>query len=144
MEKWRVFIAVMLGLLCLTGCRGEDATKEATPEATSIQPATAPPGEAPQVVEVTLSFVAPRFRPDPIVVQVGKPVQFKVRSADTRHTFVIEALGIDMEVPQKALDEVVLSPVVTPKEVGTFRVHCRIHHRLSMEATLRVTAAEDQ
>jgi heme/copper-type cytochrome/quinol oxidase subunit 2 len=74
------------------------------------------------------------------VVQVGKPVQFKVRSADTKHTFVIEAFGIDMEVPQKALDAAALTPVITPKEVGTFRIHCRNHERLPMQATLQVAA----
>jgi heme/copper-type cytochrome/quinol oxidase subunit 2 len=88
--------------------------------------------------------VTPRFQPDPIVVPVGKPIQFKVNSADTRHHFVIESLGIDMEVPQKSLDNSVTTPVVTPQETGTFRMYCRIHSRLPMEGTIVVSEAAGQ
>jgi len=91
------------------------------------------------VIEVTVAFIAPYFRPDPIVLKVGEPVQFKVTSADTRHTFVIESLGIDVEVPQKSLNETVTSKVVTPQAAGTLRVFCRIHERLPIEGALEVT-----
>jgi heme/copper-type cytochrome/quinol oxidase subunit 2 len=74
------------------------------------------------------------------VLKVGEPVQFKVTSADTRHTFIIEALGIDVEVPQQSLNETVTTRVVTPQAAGTFRVFCRIHERLPMEGTIEVTA----
>jgi heme/copper-type cytochrome/quinol oxidase subunit 2 len=92
-------------------------------------------------VDVTLSFVAPRFQPDPIVLQVGEPVQFRVTSADTRHLFIIEALGIEVEVPQKSLQETVTTRVVMPQEPGTFRMLCRMHARLPMEGTVEVTPA---
>jgi heme/copper-type cytochrome/quinol oxidase subunit 2 len=72
------------------------------------------------------------------VLQVGQPVQFKVSSADTRHFLVIEALGIELEVPQKSLNEAVTTTVVTPQEVGTFRMFCRIHARLPIEGTIEV------
>ncbi len=91
------------------------------------------------VVEVTLSFVQPRFRPDPIVLQVGKPVQFRITSTDTRHNFIIESLGIDVEVSQKALGQSVTTKVVTPQEIGTFPAFCGIHRRLPMEGTIQVT-----
>jgi heme/copper-type cytochrome/quinol oxidase subunit 2 len=141
MQTWCVRIYAVLGILFLAACGGDDApTKSTTPSpSTSVPQAEPPSAAAPTVIEVTLSFVAPRFRPDPIVVQVGKPVQFKVASADTRHHLAIESLGIDIEVPQKALDERVTTTVVTPQETGTFRMLCRIHSRLAMEGTLQVT-----
>jgi heme/copper-type cytochrome/quinol oxidase subunit 2 len=73
------------------------------------------------------------------VLKVGEPVQFKVTSADTRHTFVIESLGIEIEVPQKSLHETVTTRVVTPQAVGTLRVFCHIHERLPMAGSIEVT-----
>ncbi|MGH8059247.1 MAG: cupredoxin domain-containing protein, partial [Candidatus Entotheonellia bacterium] len=136
----RVFIAALLCMLFLAACSGDDSGK---PPATTDTPTTAKrpeqPGAAPtKVIEVTLSFVAPHFRPDPIVLQVGEAVQFKVTSADTRHQVVIEPLGIDVAIPQKSLNEPVTTDVVTPQKVGTFRIFCRIHARLPMEGTLEV------
>ena len=72
------------------------------------------------------------------MVQVGAPVQFKVTSADTRHQLVIESLGIDVAVPQRSLSETVTTDVVTPQQIGSFRIFCRIHARLPMEGTLEV------
>ena len=107
---------------------------------TAPQQATPPAAAPPQVIEVTLSFIEPRFRPERVLLQVGVPVQFKLTSADTRHTFVVEPLGIDVEVPQKSLNETVTTQVVTPQQAGTFRVFCRLHGRLPMEGTVEVTA----
>lgn len=142
MKGWRLGLCAMLGTLCLTACGGEDTTKKSPSSSlpTPTSQASQSPAEAPRIVEVTLSFVAPRFRPDPVVVQVGKPVQFKLTSADTRHQFVIESLGIDVEVPQKSLEESVMTNVVIPQETGTMRMLCRLHSRMAMEGTLQVTA----
>jgi len=76
--------------------------------------------------------------PDPIVLQVGEPVQFKVSSADTRHLLVIQTFGIGLDIPQKSLNEAVTTEVVTPQEVRTFQMFCRIHERLPMAGTLEV------
>jgi plastocyanin len=141
MQRWRLGICALLGTLVLVACGGDETTKKST-TSSSAPPTpqiTQPSGEAPRVIEVTLAFVAPRFRPDPIVVQVGKPVQFKLTSADTRHHLVIESLGIDLEVPQKSLEESVTTGVVTPQETGMWRMFCRIHSRMAMEGTLQVT-----
>ncbi len=125
---------VLLGMVLFTAC-GNDRSKDEATERTPV----AQPGETARVVEVTLSFIKPRFRPDPIQIAVGEPVRFKVSSADTRHRFVVEPLGIDVEVPQKSLNESVTTKVVTPSESGTFRVFCNIHARMPMEGTLVVT-----
>ena len=91
------------------------------------------------MVEVTLQFVVPRFQPDPITIKVGEPVQFVVNTISARHTFTIEELGIDEEVPQPSRNVIVTTDVVTPQRTGEFLVFCRIHTRLPMEATLVVT-----
>jgi plastocyanin len=134
-----VLIAALLGVLCLAGCGGDDTAKP--PATTATQPPASPAERPPQVVDLTLAFVTPHFRPDPVVLRVGEPVQFKVSSADTRHFLVIEALGIELEVPQKALGQAVTTPVVTPQQVGTFRMRCRIHARLPMEGTVEIQDA---
>ena len=142
MKGWRLRLCAILVTLCLTACGGEDTAKK-SPSSSVTTPtpqAAQSPAEAPRVVEVTLSFVAPRFRPDPVVVQLGKPVQFKLTSADTRHQLVIEPLGIDVEVPQKSLEESVTTKVVIPQAPGAVRMFCRIHSRMAMEGTLQVTA----
>jgi heme/copper-type cytochrome/quinol oxidase subunit 2 len=141
MRKGRcVFIFALLGMLYVTACSRDDADQKpaSTETPTATQQAAQPAAQAPRIIELTLAFIAPHVRPDPLVLQVGEPVQFKVSSADTRHFMVVEAFGIELEVPQKALNEVVTTTVVTPQEVGTFRVFCRIHARLPMEGTIEV------
>lgn len=141
-QRRGVLIGMVLGMCFLAACGRDDTPKERAPTASSpaTQQAAPSPGGSPRVIEVTEAFIAPHFRPNPLVLKVGEPVQFKVTSADTRHTFIIEALGIDVEVPQKSLHETVTTRVVTPQAVGTFRVFCRIHERLPMEGALEVTA----
>ena len=140
MKGRRVFVLVLLAMLCVTACGRDDADQKpaSTETPTATQQAAQPTAQAPRIIELTLAFIAPHFRPDPIVLRVGEPVQFKVSSADTRHFMVIEAFDIELEVPQKALNEAVTTTVVTPQEVGTFRVFCRIHARLPMEGTVEV------
>jgi plastocyanin len=140
MKGRRVFVFVVLGVLCVTACSRDDTPERpastGTPGAT--QQDAQPTAQAPRIIELTLAFIAPHFRPDPIVLRVGEPVQFQVSSADTRHFLVIEALGIELEVPQKSLNEAVSTKIVTPQEVGTFRMFCRIHARLPMEGMVEV------
>lgn len=140
MKGRRVYVFVLLGMLCVTACSRDDTPqKPASTETPAVtQQPSQPTAQAPRVIELTLAFIAPHFRPDPLVLQVGQPVQFKVRSADTKHFLVIEAFDIELEVPQKSLNEAVTSEVVTPQEVGTFRTFCRIHARLPMQGTVEV------
>lgn len=134
MKKGRRVVCLLFGLVLFAACGNEVSNDE--PGASD--PAKSP-GQAARVIEVTLSFIEPRFRPDPIEVKVGEPVQFKVSSADTRHRFIIETLGIDLEVPQKSMHESVTTQVVTPTEANTFRIFCSIHARMPMEGTLLVS-----
>jgi plastocyanin len=140
MKGRRVFVMVLLGMLCVTACSRDDTPqKPASTETPAIsQQASQPPAQTPRIIELTVAFIAPHFRPDPLVLQVGQPVRFKVSSADTKHFLVIEALDIELEVPQKSLSEATTSKVVTPQEVGTFRLFCRIHARLPMQGTIEV------
>ena len=140
MKGRRVFVMVLLGMLCVTACSRDDSPqKPASTETPAItQQASQPTTQTPRVIELTVAFIAPHFRPDPLVLQVGQPVQLKVSSADTKHFLVIEALDIELEVPQKSLSEATTSKVVTPQEVGTFRMFCRIHARLPMQGTIEV------
>jgi plastocyanin len=140
MKGRRVFVMVLLGMLCVTACSRDDSPqKPASTETPAItQQASQPTAQTPRVIELTVAFIAPHFRPDPLVLQVGQPVQLKVSSADTKHFLVIEALDIELEVPQKSLSEATTSKVVTPQEVGTFRMFCRIHARLPMQGTIEV------
>jgi heme/copper-type cytochrome/quinol oxidase subunit 2 len=140
MKGWRVFVFVLLAILCVVACSRDDTPERPASTGTSgvTQQDGQPPAQTPKIIELTLAFIAPHFRPDPIVLQVEEPVQFKVSSGDTRHFLVIEALGIELEVPQKSLNEAVSTTVVSPQEVGTFRMFCRIHARLPMQGTLEV------
>lgn len=144
MKRQRLVAWALFGVLVMTACGRDDTAQKQTPTSEPKSEATQPTGEAAQVIELTLSFVAPRFRPDPVVVPVGKPLQFKLSSADTRHTLVIEALGIKIDVPQQALKESVLTQVVTPQQAGTHRMYCDIHARLPMEGTLVVAESAGQ
>ncbi len=100
---------MLLGAVLFTAC-GQEAAKDERTAPTSPEQQE----ESARVVELTLSFIEPRFRPDPIEIKVGEPVQFKVSSADTRHRFVVEPFGINVEVPQKSLNESVTTKVITP------------------------------
>jgi heme/copper-type cytochrome/quinol oxidase subunit 2 len=141
MPKWHWVLGAVLALLILVACRDDSADPAPTPSPPATadsQPTSASDSQA-TVVDVTLSFVKPWFRPDPIVVQAGKPMQFKITSADTRHTFIIDAFNIDVEVPQKSLGETVTTQVITPQPPGTYRIYCRVHARLPMEGQLVVS-----
>ena len=140
MPKWRWVVGIVLALLILVACRDDRADPAPTPSppAADSQSPSSSDSQA-TVVDVTLSFVKPWFRPDPIVVEAGKPVRFKITSADTRHTFIIDAFNIDVEVPQKSLNETVTTPVITPPQPGTYRIYCRVHARLPMEGQLVVS-----
>ncbi len=128
-------VCMLVGMVLFTACGNQSSQDQAPVSAPAEQT-----GETTRVVEVMLSFIEPRFRPDPIEIQVGEPVQFKVSSADTRHHFVVEPLGIDVEVPPKSANEPATTQVVTPMKAGTFRIFCSVHARMPpMEGTLIVS-----
>ena len=131
-------ICICVGIVLFTGCGDSDAPPDTSKQEASKDAPTAQQDPAARVVEVTLAFIEPRFRPDPIEIKVGEPVQFKVSSADTRHHFIIEPLGVNVEVPPKSMGEAVTTKVVTPKEAGAFRIFCSVHARLKMEGKLMV------
>lgn len=147
-SDWRASVPLLLlGIIFFSACGGGGEAPKPAPTATGPTPsATAAPGVTqervqpaegtPMVIGVAASFIVPRFQPDPIVLKVGEPVQFKVSSVDVRHTFTVEALGIDVELPQTR--EPVTTIVVTPERTGTFTIVCRIHARFPMVGTIQV------
>ncbi len=130
----RATIALMLLLLIILAACGGGSDSNSAPTATNTpaQAGTPPPGDATaadgvRVIEVLAAFVEPRYTPDPIVLKAGEPVQFSVTSADTRHTFTVTELNIDVQVNQKLIGGAAVTQVVTPQQIGTFRLWCRIH-----------------
>ena len=91
------------------------------------------------MIEVFTAYVQPHYQPNPIVLKVGEPIQFKVISSDTRHTFTIDGLNVDLEIPQKLKGGAVLTQVVIPTQAGTLRLWCRIHTNVPlMEGEVRI------
>ena len=91
------------------------------------------------MIEVFAAYVQPHYQPNPIVLKVGEPVQFKVTSSDTRHTLTIDGLNVDLEIPQKLKGGAVLTQVVTPTQAATLRLWCRIHTNVPlMEGVVQV------
>ncbi len=91
------------------------------------------------MIEVFAAYIVPHYQPNPIVLKVGEPVQFQIISSDTRHTFTIDGLNVDTEIPQKLKGGIVLTQVVTPTQAGTLRLWCRIHTNVPlMEGVVQV------
>jgi plastocyanin len=143
--------SVVTGLaifVLLTSCgSGDKKERPAAPAATS-EP-TAAPTQAPatgskvhaKLIDVALSVF--KFTPKTIVLKAGEPVQFRVTSKDTIHTFTVKDLGIDV-----ALDpgESKVTEVIVPQQTGTFQITCRIHSvsAYGMEGFLEVTDTGQQ
>jgi len=134
---------LVFGFFLLTGC-GRDEESErpsapATPPESTVAPksteVTAPAVTA-KLVEVDLSVF--KFTPKQIVLKVGEPVQFKITSKDTIHSFTVKDLGIDVELTPGGQK---ISDVFTPQQTGTFQITCRIHSvsAYGMEGFLVVT-----
>lgn len=129
-------------LLLLTACGGGEQTERpATPEpgATSSSAPAAESLANVRLVEVDLSVF--KFTPKTIVLKAGEPVQFRLTSKDTLHTFTVKDLGIDVSLNP---GESKVSDVVTPQQTGTLQITCRVHpvSAYGMEGALEVTAAD--
>ena len=142
--KWlAITLMPLLIMTLLAGC-GSDSSDAvpATPapaQATSEVAGGATSLEGVTVIDVVTAFVVPRFQPDPIVVKLGEPVQFRITSADTRHTFTITELDIDVQVTQKLIGDTAVTQVITPQQIGTFLIWCRIHTNApTMEGFIQV------
>ena len=132
-----VFLFI-LAIALLAACGGDGDSGPAP--ATVASPQQAPQvQEGVRVIEVFAAYVVPHYQPNPIVLKVGEPIQFNITSRDTLHTFTINGLGIDVEVPQRLKGGTTLSQVVTPTQAGTLRLWCRIHTNVPlMEAVVQV------
>ena len=135
---------LVVGLLFLIACGGGDEGQQPAPPAapsvstTAPTPAATTPTEtSAKLVEVDLSVF--KFTPKSITLKVGEPVQFKVTSKDTIHSFTVKELGIDVSLMP---GENKLSDVFTPQQTGMFQITCRIHSASAygMEGVLVVTA----
>lgn len=118
-------------------CGGGDsgpAPATVAPTEEAVQPAAGV-----KLIEVFTAYVQPHYQPNPIVLKVGEPIQFKVISSDTQHTFTIDGLNVDLEIPQKLKGGAVLTQVVIPTQAGTLRLWCRIHTNVpTMEGEVRI------
>ncbi len=132
----------LVGGLVLTACGdGGEAERPAAPAATPAPVAAPAPAQTtgPQVsarlVEVEASVF--KFTPKRLVLKAGEPVQFRVTSKDTIHTFRVKDLGIHLELSP---GQTKVSAVFTPQKTGTFQVTCGIHSVSSygMEGFLEV------
>lgn len=129
-----LILAVAIFAAC--GGGGDSGSAPATVTAT---PQAVQAAEGVRVIEVFAAYVVPHYQPNPIVLKVGEPIQFQISSSDTRHTFTIDGLNLDLEIPQKLKGGIVLTPVVTPTQPGTFRLWCRIHTNVPlMEGVVQV------
>ena len=125
-----------IALLAACGGGGESGPAPATVAPTQ-QAAQA--AEGVRVIEVFAAYVQPHYQPNPIVLKLGEPVQFQVTSSDTRHTFTIDGLNVDLDIPQRLIGDTILTPVVTPTQAGTLRLWCRIHTNVPlMEGVVEV------
>jgi len=134
---------LVFGFFLLTTC-GRDEESErpsapATPPESTVAPKSAEvttPEATAKLVEVDLSVF--KFTPKQIVLKVGEPVQFKITSKDTIHSFTVKDLGIDVELTPGGQK---ISDVFTPQQTGTFQITCRIHSvsAYGMEGFLVVT-----
>jgi heme/copper-type cytochrome/quinol oxidase subunit 2 len=134
---------LVFGFFLLTACgRGEESERPsapATPPESTVAPKSAEvttPEVTAKLVEVDLSVF--KFTPKQIVLKVGEPVQFKITSKDTIHSFTVKDLGIDVELTPGGQK---ISEVFTPQQTGTFQITCRIHSvsAYGMEGFLVVT-----
>ena len=138
-EKIREYRLPVIFLFTLTfallaACGGGDSDSGPAPGNTiaSTEQAFQSTGESTslegvRVMEVRAAFVVPYFTPDPIILKSGEAVQFRITSADTRHTFTVTELDIETEVTQRLIGETAVTQVSTPQTTGTFRLWCRIH-----------------
>ena len=116
-------------LTILIACGGGSSDTSPAPTATSA-PAQQPvpttgetsTGEGVRVIEVSQFLYW--MEPEPIELKVGEPVQFRITSLETEHTFTVKALGLDEVV---GIRKTVLSRVVTPQTAGSFDIICKRH-----------------
>lgn len=115
---WPLFL--ILGMVLTNGC-GEGG-------ANPVRPVNG-------VIEMTASAFG--FKPDQIAMEVGEQVTLKVTSSDTRHTFTIKDLGIDLEIPPDKTVTVDL----TGTRKGTYTFYCAVpgHREKGMEGSLFVS-----
>ncbi len=144
MRYLRFPVLGLVGCLLLAGCGRSDEGEQPTTPAAVPEPAAAPaPAQgtawevSARLVEVDLSVF--KFTPRTIVLKVGEPVQFRVTSKDTIHSFTVKDLGLDVELTP---GESKLSDVFTPQQTGIFQISCRIHSVSSygMEGVMEITA----
>lgn len=136
MSWFRILVPGFLGILFLAACGG-GAGDAAPPQAATA--AVQQPEATGKVVEVKVKTY--KFTPDKIVLKLGEPVQFKVITTDTIHTFTVEELGIDVDL-SKIPRQTKLSEVFIPQQTGTFQIIFRVHpvvRYAAMQGILEVT-----
>lgn len=115
-----------------------------TPTATSAMAPSPTQTAAPQsetlVIEVKAQFA--RFTPSSITMRAGEPVQFKVTSLDSTHTFTFELNGQRVNL-SLVRGEATTSEVFTFQEGQTITFWCAVpgHRGAGMEGTISTQAS---
>ena len=145
--KYRLVAVFLLipAIVLIVACGGGGSDSAPAPNTNTgpTQAVQSPGGSATaegvKVIDVVAAYVVPHYRSTPIVLKVGEPIQFKISSFDTRHTFTITELDVDVDITQKLIGETAVTQVITPQQTGTFRIWCRIHTNVPlMEGTVQV------
>lgn len=126
MKKMIVVIALLLGIVLISGCAGQQVT--------TTQPEQAQTGE---VKEFTITAFSFGYSPSAINVNEGDTVRITITSQDTAHTFTISELGVNEQLPagQTRTIEFVAS------KKGTFAFYCAVpgHRAGGMEGHIIVS-----
>ena len=140
-KKYRLLAAFLFipTIALLAACGGGSGDSGPAPATATSTPQAVQSAEGVRVIEVFTAYIVPHYQPNPIVLKVGEPIQFKITSSDTRHTFTIDGLNVDQEIPQKLKGGAVLTQVVTPTQAGTLRLWCRMHTNVPlMEGVVQI------
>ncbi|MBI2303135.1 MAG: cupredoxin domain-containing protein [Chloroflexi bacterium] len=123
--KWFLLSAVLVGLS--VACAGYGTA----PAPTQAPGAKTTPGG---IREIAVTEKLATFSPATITVAKGEKVRLKLTSADLGHTFTVDELGIDINVPA---GQTVTQEITAQKE-GTFTLYCRPHRSQGMTGSFVV------
>ncbi|MBI1973356.1 cupredoxin domain-containing protein [Candidatus Micrarchaeota archaeon] len=90
-----------------------------------------------QTVNFTIEAGSLRFAPDSITVKAGDHVHLTIVNKDVFHTFTIDELGVNFQLPAGQTKEFDF----TASKSGTFAFYCAVpgHREGGMHGTMRAT-----
>jgi plastocyanin len=123
-----IVLAVIAGVAC--GDDDEDVDDDATETQTP----------RPEAEEFDLAADDDlTFTPDAIELEVGESLDIHMtNNGNTAHTFTLDELNIDVEVPASNDETIPL----TASEPGEYTFYCKFHDESGMVGTLRIAVSE--